>query len=38
MDPKRIFFDECPGPNGAHDLVFCDELTSRPDQNLDDLE
>src|SRR5271165_2165652 len=38
MHLERVFLDDRARPNSAHQIVFGDELSSRPDQNLDDLE
>jgi hypothetical protein len=38
MNLERVFFDDGASPHAPHDLVLGDELTSRPNQRLNDLE
>lgn len=38
MHLERVFLDNRARPNSAHQILFGDELSSRPDENLDNLE
>jgi hypothetical protein len=38
VNVKRIFSDDGARPDTPHQIIFCDELTTREGQGLDDLE
>jgi hypothetical protein len=38
VNVQRIVPDDCARPYPLHQIIFCDELTARLRQDLDDLE